>query len=300
MGRIRTVKPELFRHEELFNLEKSTGLPVRIAWVGMFSVCDREGRFRWKPRELKLDVLPHDEIDFEKVLHALVRGGFLIHYRIDGKEFGCIPTFKSHQIINNKEKPSQIPSSEHPNCEMLIDFKEFATREARVRHACATPLNLEQVEGKGREGKGKGKGKGYAPDPRVDHALPNSEVLIPGPESAGEGGTPQSRCIGEFVSRWAQRHGGRYPMSGKDASLVGGMVKSLGEPRAKEIIAAYFKMPDAWIVGRKHDVVTLNSSLAKVAAYADTGEFTTQGQVRQMDRTATTVSLIERIKRGEV
>ena len=31
MSRIRTVKPELFKHEELFDLERETGLPIRIS-----------------------------------------------------------------------------------------------------------------------------------------------------------------------------------------------------------------------------------------------------------------------------
>jgi hypothetical protein len=43
--RIRTVKPEFFKHEKLFDLEKETGLPIRLAWVGLFAISDREGRF---------------------------------------------------------------------------------------------------------------------------------------------------------------------------------------------------------------------------------------------------------------
>jgi hypothetical protein len=33
--RIRTVKPEFFRHEELYELEKQTGLPLRLAFIGV-------------------------------------------------------------------------------------------------------------------------------------------------------------------------------------------------------------------------------------------------------------------------
>ena len=64
MARIRTVKPSLFRNEELFNSEKETGLPLRIAFAGLFTAADRDGRFAWKPKELKLDCLPHDDVDF--------------------------------------------------------------------------------------------------------------------------------------------------------------------------------------------------------------------------------------------
>ena len=130
---------------------------------------------------------------------------------------------------------------------------------------------------------------------------PNNDTaleLIPSGEAGG--GTDVSRSIGEFVSRWSSKHGGKYPLTGKDTGLIKSLVKSLGEKRLVEILEAYFVMPDAWIVGRKHDVTTLNANLSKIAAFADTGEFITQTQVQQLDRTATAASQIERIKRGEV
>ena len=48
--RIRTVKPEFFTHEGLFDAEKATKLPLRVAFVGLWCAADREGRFRWEPR----------------------------------------------------------------------------------------------------------------------------------------------------------------------------------------------------------------------------------------------------------
>jgi len=93
MGRIRTVKPELFRHEGLYELEQETGLPIRIAFAGLFTCCDREGRFEWKPRTLKLDVLPWDECDFSRVLDALMTRGFIKKYASEGREFGFIPSW---------------------------------------------------------------------------------------------------------------------------------------------------------------------------------------------------------------
>jgi hypothetical protein len=54
MARIRTVKPDLFRHEGLFDAERASGLPLRIAFAGLWTAADREGRFAWSPRTLKL------------------------------------------------------------------------------------------------------------------------------------------------------------------------------------------------------------------------------------------------------
>ena len=57
MARIRTIKPEFFRHEALFEAEHRAGLPLRLAFAGLWTAADREGRFKWRPRQLKLDVL---------------------------------------------------------------------------------------------------------------------------------------------------------------------------------------------------------------------------------------------------
>lgn len=150
MARIRTVKPELFRHETLFEAEQQSKLPLRLAYIGLFTACDREGRFKWKPRALKLDVLPYDQIDFSRVLDALVTHGFIVKYEHEGNEFGCIPTWPQHQIINNRESVSLLPS---------LEESTTCTCESRVDDASVTPLVHTQGEGKGREGEGKRKGK---------------------------------------------------------------------------------------------------------------------------------------------
>lgn len=157
MGRIRTVKPELFTHEDLFTLESETNLPVRLAFVGLFTVCDREGRFKWEPNRIKLAVLPYDQIDFSRVLDALLTRGMVGKYEVDGRFYGFIPTFGKHQVINNRESSSDLPE---PNEINTLDAS--STREARVNHASSTPLVHAQGEGKGKERKGK-EGEGVQP-----------------------------------------------------------------------------------------------------------------------------------------
>jgi hypothetical protein len=137
MARIRTIKPDFFRHEELYEAEIESGLPLRVAFAGLFTVADREGRFKWKPTQLKFDVLPYDLVDFEKVLLALYAFGFIERYEVDEKEYAWIPTFTAHQVINNKESKSYLPEPPPKK-----------TRLSRVPHASLT----EGKEGKGREG----------------------------------------------------------------------------------------------------------------------------------------------------
>lgn len=110
MGRIRTIKPEFFKHEDLFDAEADTGLPLRIAFAGLWTKCDREGRFEWRPRALKSDILPYDNVDFAHVLDVLARAGFVSQYEVGGRQYGLVPSFRKHQVINQREKKSEIPA----------------------------------------------------------------------------------------------------------------------------------------------------------------------------------------------
>lgn len=150
MARIRSIKPQFFRHRRLFVAEQESGLPLRVAFAGLWTCADREGRFRWEPDELKLDCLPYDDVDFSRVLHALFTRGFIVRYASSGREYGVIPGFAEHQIVNNREAESTIPIPPDNLDELIDKAKEVdasCTREPRV---------TIQTQGKGKEGEGKG------------------------------------------------------------------------------------------------------------------------------------------------
>lgn len=163
--RIRTIKPEFFHHEAIFELEKSTKLPLRLAYIGLWCVADREGRFKWEPRRLGVQILPYDGVDFSRVLDALVTRAFIVQYRVNDVCFGVIPSFTTHQVINNRESASVLPE---PPTELLKSLGNprvpdaSPTGEPREDHA-------DTGEGKGREGKGKeGVGANKIPPSRED------------------------------------------------------------------------------------------------------------------------------------
>lgn len=155
-SRIRTVKPELFRHEGLFEAEQESGLPLRFAFIGLFTVCDRDGIFRWQPRQIKLDVMPYDSTDFSRVLDALMTRGFIRRYACGSDEYGVIPSFPRHQVINNREKNSIYPTIEDADKVYACENSGLQAREARVNDASATREGKDQGEGKGREGEQEG------------------------------------------------------------------------------------------------------------------------------------------------
>lgn len=107
--RKRDIRPGFFRNEDLFELEQATGLPIRVAFAGLWCAADREGRFLWKPLKLKRDILPYDALDFATVLAALASCGFIVRYEKAGVAYGWIPTFHRHQHPHPKESTSQLP-----------------------------------------------------------------------------------------------------------------------------------------------------------------------------------------------
>lgn len=210
MARIRTVKPELFRHETLYEAEIKNKLPLRLSYIGLFTACDREGRFKWKPKTLKLDVLPYDDVDFSRVLDALVTHGFIVKYEFEGDQFGCIPTWSQHQVINNRESTSLLPS---------LEESTTCTRDSRVDDASVTPLVHTQGEGegKGKERKGKGnKENAVASRPEdVSQQVWNDWVALRKrkgttiSETAIEGAREEAAKIGwtlqQFLIEWCTR-----------------------------------------------------------------------------------------------
>jgi hypothetical protein len=140
LARIRTIKPEFFRHELLQDLEQQhPGKYPMLVFAGLFGHCDKAGRFEWRPRTLKLDILPFLAFEMADTLALLETAKLVRKYTVDGVEYGEIPTFTEHQRVSGKE--AQEPEK-HP----------APTREAKGKKRGST---REAPETAGREGKGK-------------------------------------------------------------------------------------------------------------------------------------------------
>lgn len=161
MGRIRSVKPDLFVHERLFDAEQATGLPLRIAFIGLWTVACREGRFEWRTRALKAAVLPFDDVDFGAVLDALEHGGFIASYEVGGKRYGYVPSWSAHQKPNKREAQSPFPAPPDQRTCMHVHAPEIHV------HA--------RGERKGKEGEEEGGGGGRAHAREADIATEDEQ-----------------------------------------------------------------------------------------------------------------------------
>lgn len=143
MPRIRTVKPDFFRHEGLQDLEQANpGKYPMLVFAGLWGHCDKAGTFEWRPRQLKLDILPFLDFDMAATLKLLADNGFVEHYEVDGKHYGHVPTFLEHQRISGKEaqEKEKFPKP---------------TETQTGSNGEATGKQPRRQEGKGREEEGK-------------------------------------------------------------------------------------------------------------------------------------------------
>lgn len=146
MARIRTIKPDFFRHEGLQDLEREhPGYYVMLVFAGLWTQCDRAGRFVWSPRTLKLDILPFLDFDIEKTLMLLERFSYVARYVHGEKLYGVVVNFTEHQRISGKE--AQEPAKYPQPVEYIGKTKEGSTGEA-------TEKQSRSQEGKGKEGNG--------------------------------------------------------------------------------------------------------------------------------------------------
>lgn len=110
MPRKRLISPDFFKHSELYEAELTSALPLRIAFAGLWCQADKRGVFRWRPRELKLEIMPYDEdVDFSDVLETLASYDYIRRYSVGGRDYGYIPSFTRWQTFHRNESPSADP-----------------------------------------------------------------------------------------------------------------------------------------------------------------------------------------------
>jgi hypothetical protein len=118
MARARSIKPAFFSNEELAELSAGT----RLLFIGLWTIADRNGRLEDRPKRIKAELFPYDNIDLEEGLSKLHNAGFIDRYSADGINVILINNFLKHQHCHPSEKASGLPEKPKPseNCEAVI------------------------------------------------------------------------------------------------------------------------------------------------------------------------------------
>ena len=146
MARIRYLKPDFFKDEDI----KELSFEARLFYQGLWIQADREGRGEDRPERLKIEIMPYDEVDAEGIMQLLAhhkkngKRPFIVRYEIDGEKYYQIINWQKHQKPHKTERESVIPPPP----------KELLTVKQPLDNRC--PTNISVGNGNG-DGKGNGK-----------------------------------------------------------------------------------------------------------------------------------------------
>ena len=103
--RARDIKPGLYKNEYL----AECSFQARYLFPGLWMLADREGRLEDRPKKIKAELFPYDDVDINALLGELVKYGFIARYEIDGACYIEVLNFTKHQRPHSNETPSSIP-----------------------------------------------------------------------------------------------------------------------------------------------------------------------------------------------
>jgi hypothetical protein len=106
VARIRTIKPQFFTSEKIADLTPF----ARLLFVGLWCLADREGRLEDRPRKIKVETLPYDDVNVEELLQEIESKRFIHRYEADGVRIIQIRGFLEHQFPHHREAASILPA----------------------------------------------------------------------------------------------------------------------------------------------------------------------------------------------
>lgn len=101
MSRIRSIHPGLWTDETFVSLSAY----ARLLFMGIWNECDDKGTFAWSPLQMKMRVLPADNVDAAALMVELEQADCVRCYEINGKKFGAVRNFAKFQ---RPKKPNDI------------------------------------------------------------------------------------------------------------------------------------------------------------------------------------------------
>lgn len=110
MPRARNIKPGFFRNADLVELP----FEARLLFIGLWTLADREGRLEDRPKQIKMEIFPADNVDCDALIGLLEGIGVVARYEHGGKRYLQVVNFCRHQNPHRDEKASTIPD-QHGN-----------------------------------------------------------------------------------------------------------------------------------------------------------------------------------------
>lgn len=163
--RARNIKPGFWKNEDLVELP----FEHRLLFVGLWMLADREGRLEDRPKRVKMELFPCDNVNVEAGLEDLTSMGLLERYEYQGVKVIVISKFLEHQSPHHSEKRSELPGKGGYDS---VSQPKKAKQAAEKGKSPASESTDKQPDTSGDEKADNVDGSGDAGDSQVDAGEP--------------------------------------------------------------------------------------------------------------------------------
>lgn len=138
MARARNIKPGFFRNADLVELP----FEARLLFIGLWTIADRAGRLEDRPKQIKMELFPADNMDCDALLGQLAGIRMIERYKAGGTRYLQVVNFGKHQNPHKDEKQSTIPPNDG-TAETVIENRDghsANTMQAGCKHGATSEV----------------------------------------------------------------------------------------------------------------------------------------------------------------
>ena len=121
----------IFQDKKLKEMEEHLQLPIRTPFaILLLYCCDKHGEFELNSDELKKDILPYVDIDFNLILNSLCEIGLIEKFPYHGKTYGQILL---ENYVRDIKFPEERENDDEP-LEYLYDRQSITSNNSTKYH----------------------------------------------------------------------------------------------------------------------------------------------------------------------
>lgn len=104
------IKPEFWSSEDIIELEYTE----RLFYIGFWNFADDSGVLPDKPKSLKCNIFPADNVECKPIIDKLVKCGLLVRYTVGTDSYLRVAQWDKHQTIKHPTFKYPLETTEIP------------------------------------------------------------------------------------------------------------------------------------------------------------------------------------------
>ncbi|CAB4152786.1 hypothetical protein UFOVP610_28 [uncultured Caudovirales phage] len=283
MGRIRSIKPEFWRDEKIATLDNKL---AGFFFIGLWNVADDTGKFPLSSKALALEMPIFRSKDILTYIRNLSEVGLI--QVSECSQWGLVVNWY-HQKID-KPRPPKVKNE---------SIQWFPVGHSSKGRDQSSTIRRKDRIGEEKIGSRIGllhNNEAGENDRRIATISPSIKKLKENQEST----IKANAFIAAYYDLFLFRYGVKPEFSGKDFGIAKRLSKTLSEEKAKDLLQAYFNMPDGMVNKAKHPLNLFELKMSEVVVFAGSGQFTTHKQAQMNDEMASNMILLQQVRNGEL